>query len=189
VADDGIDDDHGEDEAKAELVMHDEVEARVQNHRLTCHHGTPAHDDERDVDPGDTHQLESLHQEPNRVGGDAPRSHDEAPKVKTASLLEGGEDDEAEFDHIVERQADEDNNGDEGEARRHAVFGDAIVACRHGGAGESKAPRGKKEKRWSSDFRVSCFFPESLDARGSYILACKTLRSRWRFRKEHILVN
>jgi len=45
------------------------------------------------------------------VGGDAPGGGEEAPKVETGAPLEGGKDDEVEFQDIVEGHTGEYEHG------------------------------------------------------------------------------
>ena len=47
------------------------------------------------------------------MGDDTPRCDEEAPEIQASATLEGGEDDEAELDHVPERDAVENDDGDE----------------------------------------------------------------------------
>ena len=111
MAQDCVGDDHAKDAAEDGGVVHQQVQARVEDEGLPGHHAVPAEDvhcGEADTDEA----QEGLGQGGHGLRDDAPGGDEEGPEVQAGAALEGAEEDEVELDDVVERDGGEDDHGD-----------------------------------------------------------------------------
>lgn len=105
-------DDHDQHQAQTALVVHDNVQSRVEHNRLTGDHRAPAYQDESRIEVGGHIDGQVLDEVASAVKGHAPCRNQETPKVQAAALFEGAEDVDVELQDIVVGDADEDDDDD-----------------------------------------------------------------------------
>ncbi|KAI6750921.1 hypothetical protein HG530_014371 [Fusarium avenaceum] len=110
VHENSIDADHIQHSLQAEPIPQHEMQPRPQHERLARHHSDPAKGDERSSDIAHSGRGVVLDEKAAVVDADAPGGDEEGPEVEARVSLEGAEDDKGQFNDVVERDGEEDQD-------------------------------------------------------------------------------
>ncbi len=108
------------------------MQPRIQHQALSRNHTPPPHRNHCHTHEIILDKLKELRQKPKTIKHNPPSADNETPEIKTGVFLEGGEDENGEFEAVEDGEACEDADND---AEGEGVAGVAAREAEDGGGG------------------------------------------------------